>query len=82
MPEGASKKINSVDIYYYTTNQRIRGFEFFDKKQKLIMKIGSIAGSKSTVVLAENEVIIGVIAKLVPGNQSLYSNFQFQIGKY
>ncbi len=80
LPEGAA--VSSIDIYYYTTNPRVRGFEFFDKKHTLIMKIGSIAGPKQTVVLADNEVIIGVIAKLVSGNQSLYSNFQFQIGKY
>ncbi len=34
-----------------------------------------------TVRIAVNEVIVCVVAKLRDGNQSVYSDFQFQIAK-
>ena len=81
IPEDAIKKIRSVDIYYHTY---IGGFSFFDKDGALIYKIGDKiwGGSSETVEIAENERIIGVKAKLYPRDQSVYSDWQFQIGKF
>ena len=60
---------------------KIKGFSFFDKDGKRLYKIGWIDSSydKETVVLEENEVIVGVVAKLRKPWQSLYTDFQFQI---
>jgi hypothetical protein len=45
------------------------------------MKVGMIGAwdKIKTVVLADTDVIVGVVAKLFPGRQSLYTDFQFQI---
>jgi hypothetical protein len=69
-------RVKSVFIYY---DYWISGFQFFDKDDRLIFKIGWITpGDKETrVVLADNEVIVGVIAKLFNNCKSLYSDFQF-----
>jgi hypothetical protein len=80
MPEGSHNKIRSVSIHYLGC---INGFSFFDKDKKLLWKIGNTTNRTNcvkTVVIEENEVIVGVVAKLYPNLQSLYSDFQFQIG--
>ncbi len=61
MPERA--RIKTVDIYY---GDGVRGFRFFDRYFRLIFEIGYIESwlNVKTVVLADNEVIIGVAAKL------------------
>jgi hypothetical protein len=63
MPDDALNKIRSVDIYYH---YRIRSFCFFDKDGALLRNIGytTDAEFKETVVLAENEVIVVVVAEL------------------
>ena len=82
IPTDALHKIRSVTIHYYP--DCIGGFSFFDKDKKLLWKIGlTYSGlSMETVGIAENERIIGVKAKLYPGDQSVYSDWQFQIGKF
>ena len=72
MPEGA--KIRSLDIYY---DDIIRGFQFLDKEGKIVFEIGYTPGhfANNSVMLAENEVIVGVVAYLVPGFQTTYNNF-------
>ncbi len=79
LPEGSHKMIRSVRIYYFNY---IMGFRFFDKEGALILKIG-ITDSwlyKKKVLIAENEVIVGVVAKLHPlCIQFAYTDFQFQI---
>ncbi len=73
MPE-QTKIIRSVNIY---SNAYIIGFSFFDKDHSLIWKIG-VSGSwcsVTTVVLAEDEVIIGVVARLFTSCQSCYTDF-------
>ena len=67
MPEGAAKRIKSVDIYYYEYGN-IQGFAFFDKEKSLIWNISDTGPYKQVqnVILAEKEVIIGVVAKLLP----------------
>ncbi len=78
IPADALHRIRSVTIH---NNYRIQGFSFFDKDSKLLWKIGNTDPGwlKETVVLAENERIVGVVAKLYADFQSLYSDFQFQI---
>jgi hypothetical protein len=81
MPADAHNKIRSVTIKY--NNHCIWGFSFFDKYGALLWYHGFTTESywcnKETVLLAENEVIVGVVAKLYPGCLTAYSDFQFQI---
>ncbi len=67
LPEGSHTRIRSVTIYY---NYHIRGFSSFDKKGALLWKIGDTNPDwdVNKVVLEENEVIVGVVAKLVQGS--------------
>ena len=84
MPVGADRKIRSVDIYNYKgKTEFIVGFQFFDKDRKLIWQIGAIDSDNvvKTVLIAENEVIVGVIAKQSIGSQSMYTDWQFQVAK-
>ena len=65
MPEGCHNKIRSVSIHY--NSNCIRGFSFFDKEGALLWKIGLIGLSwmtVETVLIGENERIVGVVAKL------------------
>ncbi len=70
----ALNKIRSVTIYFYDGISR---FSFFDKDGALLWEIGWTHPElkKETVVLAENEVIVGVVAKLLPGCLSVYTDF-------
>ncbi len=63
MPEGSHNKIRSVSIHYCGS---IGGFSFFDKEGALLWEIGYIESwlKVETVLLEENERIIGVVAKL------------------
>ncbi len=73
MPAGCHNKIRSVTIHYY---DHIRGFSFFDKEGALLWKIGFTFDCKEeTVLLEENEMIIGVVAKLYQGYQSVYTDW-------
>ncbi len=79
-PKGSHKRIRSVDIYYYGC---ICGFHFYDKERALLLRIGDTNTRHlkvETVVLADNEVIVGVVAKPRLILQSRYTHFQFQIG--
>ena len=65
IPKDAIQKSRSVTINY-PKNGFIRGFTFFDKDGARLYKIGDTWTdfNKETVVLAENERIVGVVAKL------------------
>ena len=78
MPKDA--RIRSVTLYH---DARIRGFDFFDKDKACIWSIGNTdeAFDVTTLVLEDNEVIIGVVAKLYGKWHSQYTDFQFQIGR-
>ncbi len=78
-PAGSQNTIRSVSIYYST--DAITGFRFFDKEGALFWEIGYTKSylEMETVIIAKNEVIVGVVAKLSPAYQSAYSDFQFQI---
>ena len=67
----------SVKIYYYEKGY-ILGFQFFDKDDLPIFKIGnttSKSGVSKTLVLAKNEAIIGVVCKLNSDRESSYTDF-------
>ena len=69
IPKDALNRIRSVDIHYDSSFNCIKGFSFFDKDGALLWKIGRIESlfTKETVVLlGENEMILGVVAKLYP----------------
>ncbi len=75
MPKDAPKMIRSINIHHLN---HIFGFSFFDKEGAQLWKIGytTWSGLKvETVLIEENEVIIGVIAKLLDGYQSFYTEF-------
>ncbi len=65
-PPGSHKMIRAVKIHF--RKAIIGGFSFFDKEGALIMKIGLTTGpliiDYHYVRLDENEVIVGVVAKL------------------
>ena len=81
MPEGAHLNIRSVHIYYW--DGAIGGFKFFNKHNSLLWEIGFTPShlKVETVELEDNEVIIGVKAKLNPNWQSKYTDLQFLIGR-
>ncbi len=85
MPEGTHKMIRSIQIFINEYVDSICGFYFYDKDRKLLWKIGSIKSWRDVtrVELAENEVIVGVVAKLLYKHyhQSAYSDFQFLISR-
>ena len=74
--EGAT--IRKVYIYHC---YHIEGFQFFDEKGFSILKVGQTGNDLlvSTVMLEDTEVIVGVVAKLRQGYESIYTDFQFQI---
>ncbi len=79
LPEGAHNMIRSVTIHH--TNC-IHGFSFLDKEGALLWEVGNTTEPDldvKTVLIADNEVLVGVVAKLYPGYQYLYTDFQFQI---
>ncbi len=81
IPADALKRIRSVSIHYNPVSC-IFGFSFFDKDGALLWKIGKTTASwmkEEIVVLEENEVIVGVVAKLLQDWRSCYRDFQFQI---
>ena len=74
MTEEAHKMIKTVDIYH--NGVCIEGFSFFDRDRLPIFEVGATKLYSSwTVVLADNEVIIGVACKLYEGEQSRYTDF-------
>ena len=71
IPADTLHKIRSVKIYYpIYPDSCIYCFCFFDKDGALLWEIGDTTQkyySAVTVLLEENEVIVGVVAKLYPG---------------
>jgi hypothetical protein len=75
IPTDALNKIRRVTIYDNAC--WIGGFSFFDKDGAILWKHGeTLEGNEAeTVLLAEKEVIVGVVAKLFDEYQSLYTDF-------
>lgn len=64
------KITKKVKIY---SNTRVRGFEFFDENNKVILTIGKCGYRVTEVLLEDGEKIIGVVYKL-------YENWGVQFG--
>ncbi len=81
MPDGSHKRIRSVEIHHYSGY--ISRFSFFDTDGALIWEIGWDVPNMDVkaVELKENEVIVGVVAKLYSEEQSRFTDFQFQIAR-
>ncbi len=75
IPAYVLNKIRRVSIHYY--DYHIEGFSFFDKDGALLWSIGLTYTDDDveTVLLSENEVIVGVVAKLYPSWLSAYTDF-------
>ncbi len=65
MPEDAGKKIKRV-VIYNNSNCYIDGFEFFDKNNNLLLKLGYCVTKDKEIILEDDERIIGFKAKLYP----------------
>jgi hypothetical protein len=74
MPEDAGKKIKRV-VIYNNSNCHIHGFEFFNKNNNLLLKVGASPTKDKEIILEDDERIIGFKAKLYGGHQSVYSDF-------
>ncbi len=69
IPADALKIIRSVRIHY--NSAYIVGFSFFDKDGLHLWRIGqTFSFGSETVEIAEDEVIVGVVAKLLKSKQS------------
>ena len=81
MIQEAHKRIKTVDVYYGFS---IFGFKFFDNCHTLIFEIGKIASGMGveTVVIEDDEMIVGVVAKIWGEYKSAYTDFQFQIARH
>ena len=73
MPQDAGKKIKRAVIY--NDGDYIDGFEFFDKNNNLLLKVGDCSNKDKEIILEDDERIIGFKAKLYPNWQSIYSDF-------
>ncbi len=73
MAKNWHKRIRSVKIHY---DYCITGFSYFDKDGAIFWSVGNIWSTfADAVMIAENEVIVGVACKLVPSCQSAYTDF-------
>jgi hypothetical protein len=77
MPE-TIKQTRKVEIYCSSTAD---GFKFFDDKNTLLFEVGDISSRMTPVLIFSDEQIIGVKAKLYPGCQAVYTDFQFMVCK-
>ncbi len=65
IPADSHKNIKRVDIHYSERyNGVITGFSFFDQDHSLFWKIGEEGNELTNVMLSDNDVITGVVAKL------------------
>jgi hypothetical protein len=82
MPSGTHLRIKTVQIFF--NSNCIFGFKFLAKDSTLLWKIGYTTATScgiETIELEDNEVIIGVNAKLFPNKQAAYTDFQFIVGR-
>ena len=77
MPE-TCKQTRKVEVY---NGAHLHGFKFFDINNTLLFEVGITSGTKSTVLIAADEQIIGVRAKLFNTYQDVYTDFQFMVCK-
>ena len=85
MPHVDLFRIKRVVIYY---SHLVDGFQFFDKNNTPLllgdefdeMTIG-LHGKTETVVLEDNEIIVGIVATKNHQSDEQFTDFQFQIAK-
>ena len=75
-----SEEIRKVEIFYWD-NHCLHGFKFYGASNNLILSIGRVDLTKKTILIAADERIVGVKARLFGGWQAVYSDFQFMIRK-
>jgi len=75
LPAHTTTSIRRVIIHFCSYS--IGGFSFLDKDGATLFEIGAtwLGFNAETVLLEENEVIVGVVAKLWEGWQSVYTDF-------
>ncbi len=75
MPE-TCKQTRKVEVYCYGTTH-LSGFKFFDINNTLLFEVGYTDASRTMtpVLIAADEQIIGVKAKLYTTYQALYTDF-------
>ncbi len=73
MPE-TCKQTRKVEVYCYGTSY-LEGFKFFDINNTLLFEVGITDGTMTPVLIAADEQIIGVRAKLYLNYQAVYSDF-------
>ncbi len=73
MPE-TCKQTRKVEVYCYGTNY-LEGFKFFDINNTLFFEVGDTSGTKMSVLIAADEQIIGVKAKLYDTYQAIFTDF-------
>ena len=79
MPE-TCKQTRKVEVYCNCIH--LCGFKFFDINNTLLFEVGLTAGTMTPVLIAADEQIIGVKAKVYhPNQQAIYTDFQFMVCK-
>ncbi len=74
MPE-TCKQTRKVLVCCNGTNN-LEGFKFFDINNTLLFEVGDTSGTKMSVLIAADEQIIGVKAKVYSANlQAVYTDF-------
>jgi hypothetical protein len=73
MPE-TCKQTRKVEVYCYFTHC-LWGFKFFDINNTELFEVGDTSGTMTPVLIAADEQIIGVKAKLYDKYQAVYSDF-------
>jgi hypothetical protein len=61
-----SEQIRKVDIFYWDPHC-LHGFKFYDGSNNLILSIGRVDNTKTTLMIAADERIVGVKARLFGG---------------
>ena len=81
MPE-TCKQTRKVEVY---NGAHLHGFKFFDINNTLLFEVGITSYDMTPVLIAADEQIIGVKAKVYDAGdakvQALYSDFQFMVCK-
>ena len=79
MPE-TCKQTRKVEVYCCGTVY-LEGFKFFDINNTLLFEVGYTSRTMTPVLIAADEQIIGVKAKLYDTYQAIYTDFQFMVCK-
>ena len=64
----------------YSSNL-VFGFKFYAKTNSVLCEVGCFTGNQTEVILEDNEVIMGFVAKELSNHSPYYIDFQFMIRK-